>query len=251
MKKDKIMFIQELLNKNGANLVVDGIAGQATLAEIKAIPQIPDNWTDEKCLIGYIQVMAKAKNLLSGIIDGGWNIGTTSAYAVLRSRNGQRDEVSISTWPNQSANELLNYYGPVGENQVRLHLPYPHKLAWDKGTIVNSYLCHEKVHDSLERVLTQTFSHYGQGRIEELRLNLWGGCLNVRPMRAGKRTSTHSWGIAVDYDPDNNKFRWDSDKATFAKPEYDAWWSFWEAEGWTSLGRAKNKDWMHIQAANF
>ncbi|OEU70255.1 MAG: hypothetical protein BA863_06415 [Desulfovibrio sp. S3730MH75] len=207
MKKDKIKFIQKLLNKNGSNLVVDGIAGPKTLSEMKANPQISENWTDE--------------------------------------------ETSNPQWPNQSISELLGYYGEVGENQVRLHLPYPHKLAWDKDIIVNSYLCHEKVHDSLERVLTQTFSHYGQERIEELHLNLWGGCLNIRPMRAGKRSSTHSWGIAVDYDPDNNKFRWGSDKATFAKPEYDAWWNFWEAEGWTSLGRSKNKDWMHIQAANF
>jgi hypothetical protein len=26
----------------------------------------------------------------------------------------------------------------------------------------------------------------------------------------------------------------------FAQPEYDAWWRFWEEEGWVSLGRTKN-----------
>ena len=39
------------------------------------------------------------------------------------------------------------------------------------------------------------------------------------------------------------------DKATFAKPEYERWWQCWEEEGWLSLGRTRNFDWMHVQAA--
>ena len=35
----------------------------------------------------------------------------------------------------------------------------------------------------------------------------------------------------------------------FWGPEYDAWWRCWESEGWVSLGRLRNFDWMHIQAA--
>ena len=76
-----------------------------------------------------------------------------------------------------------------------------------------------------------------------------GGCLNVRRMRGGTRWSTHSWGIAMDYDPEQNQWKWGRDRATLALPEYDAWWRLWEEEGWTSLGRTKNFDWMHVQAA--
>jgi len=82
-----------------------------------------------------------------------------------------------------------------------------------------------------------------------LKLDLWGGCLNVRRMRGGRKYSTHSWGIAVDYDPLHNRLKWGRDKALFARPEYNKWWEFWEKEGWVSLGRTRNFDWMHIQAA--
>ena len=85
--------------------------------------------------------------------------------------------------------------------------------------------------------------------IHRLRLDVWGGCLNVRKMRGGTRNSMHSWGIALDYDPQNNQLKWGSDRATFAQPDYNKWWEFWEEEGWVSLGRTRNYDWMHVQAA--
>ena len=44
--------------------------------------------------------------------------------------------------------------------------------------------------------------------IHRLRLDVWGGCLNVRKMRGGTRNSMHSWGIALDYDPQNNQLKW-------------------------------------------
>ena len=80
-------------------------------------------------------------------------------------------------------------------------------------------------------------------------LDLWGGCHNIRPIRGGTRRSAHSWGIAIDFDSDRNQLHWGRDKATFAKPEYDYWWKYWEEEGWVSLGRIRNFDWMHLQAA--
>lgn len=101
----------------------------------------------------------------------------------------------------------------------------------------------------LQRVLSRVLNHYGMEEIQGLRLDLWGGCLNVRKMRGGTRYSLHSWGIAVDDDPERNRLKWGRDRAHFARPDYDAWWRFWEDEGWVSLGRHRNFDWMHVQAA--
>lgn len=67
-------------------------------------------------------------------------------------------------------------------------------------------------------------------------------------MRGGTQWSTHSWGIAVDFDPARNRLRWGRDHAAFAHPIYNEWWRCWEEEGWVSLGRRRNFDWMHIQA---
>jgi hypothetical protein len=69
-------------------------------------------------------------------------------------------------------------------------------------------------------------------------------------MRGGSQMSMHSWGIALDFDANRNQLRWSSAKAAFAQPEYDAWWAAWEREGWTSLGRTYDYDWMHVEATS-
>jgi len=56
-------------------------------------------------------------------------------------------------------------------------------------------------------------------------------------------------GGSADFDPERNRLQWGRDRAAFARPEYDAWWRQWEEEGWVSLGRTANFDWMHVQAA--
>jgi len=99
------------------------------------------------------------------------------------------------------------------------------------------------------RVFNNVLNYYGPQQIRELRLDLWGGCYNERPLRGGTKWSMHSWAIAVDFDPLRNKLEWGRNKAAFARPVYDKWWQFWEDEGWVSLGRDKNFDWMHVQAA--
>jgi hypothetical protein len=113
---------------------------------------------------------------------------------------------------------------------------------------VSTTKCNAKVKDSLLRVLTKVKTSYGVGEISRLRLDYFGGCFNYRPMRGGTMLSTHSWGIALDFDPINNQLKWDKTKATFGRPEYIRWWEIWEEEGWVSLGRQRNYDWMHVQA---
>ncbi|MCB1809828.1 MAG: M15 family peptidase, partial [Candidatus Competibacteraceae bacterium] len=68
-------------------------------------------------------------------------------------------------------------------------------------------------------------------------------------MRGGSNWSAHSWGIALDWDPEHNQLKWMHDQASLASSDYDDWWRFWEEEGWVSLGRSRNFDWMHVQAA--
>jgi hypothetical protein len=123
------------------------------------------------------------------------------------------------------------------------------RLAWDTTTFVKSTSCHQKVHDAALRILTRVLDHYGLDKIRELRLDLFGGCLNVRRMRGGNAWSMHSWGVAFDFDPDRNQLKWGRDRAAFARPEYGKWFELWEEEGAISLGRARNFDWMHTQFA--
>jgi hypothetical protein len=147
-------------------------------------------------------------------------------------------------WPKQNACE--EFYGEVGTNQVRCNLPFTMVLAWDKGTKVNSYLCHKLVKEPMERIWNRVYEHYGYDKIVELRLNLFGGCLNVRKMRGGSSWSMHAWGIAVDIDPERNMLNMNKSEASLSKPVYDKYWEFIYDEGAIGLGPERDFDWMHF-----
>ena len=152
-------------------------------------------------------------------------------------------------WPKQDYTSMVNFYGPVGENQTQLDVPYKLKLAWAPSTTLTKITCNERVAKSLYTILENTLKTYGEKEIVKLRLDLFGGCLNVRKMRGGSAWSIHSWGAAIDLDPDNNQLKWGKDRASFAKPVYNDFWKIVEAEGWVSLLKERNMDAMHIQAA--
>jgi len=149
-------------------------------------------------------------------------------------------------WPKQSFSEMVNFYGNVGENQGKLILPYPMRLAWDTSKTVEKITCHEKVKDSLERVLKGILQHYGSlEKIQEERMDLFGGCLNVRRVRGGNSWSIHSWGSAIDLDPDHNSMAMNRSRASMPQAVID----IFAAENWVSMGQARDFDYMHFQAA--
>jgi hypothetical protein len=152
-------------------------------------------------------------------------------------------------WPKQDYKSMVNFYGPVGENQTKLEVPYKLKLAWDPSTALTKITCHEKVAKSLYTIFENTLKTYGGKEISKLKLDLFGGCLNVRKMRGGSAWSIHSWGAAIDLDPDRNQLKWSKPRAYFSKLEYNDFWKIVEDEGWISLGRERNYDWMHFQSA--
>ena len=150
-------------------------------------------------------------------------------------------------WPKQSA--CSSFYGDVGTQQVKCIMPFPLVLAWDTGTSLNSYSCHKLVKEPMERIWNRTFQHYGYEKIRELRLHYFGGCLNVRKMRGGSNWSMHSWGIAVDIDPDRNSLNTSWANAQMSKPDYKKFVEFWYDEGAINLGVERDFDPMHFQFA--
>jgi len=157
----------------------------------------------------------------------------------------------MNNWPKQDYTSMCKYYGEVGENQTRVTLPYSLKLAWDTSSVITRLTCNEKVSESLYTIFEKTLKTYGEKEIKRLRLDVFGGCLNVRKMRGSStKWSIHSWGAAIDLDPNKNALKMTDKEATFAKPDYRDFWKIVESEGWVSLGRARNYDWMHFQAAN-
>jgi hypothetical protein len=154
-----------------------------------------------------------------------------------------------SRFPKQDYNSMVEFYGPVGENQTSIEIPYPFVLAWDSSVIVKKITCNKRVAEPVYKIFEETLKAYGLKEVKKLKLDVFGGCLNVRKMRGGSSWSTHSWGAAIDLDPDNNQLRWGRDRASFAKPAYNDFWKIVQSHGATSLGLKRNMDYQHFQFA--
>jgi len=130
---------------------------------------------------------------------------------------------------------------------VTINLPYPMFLNWDTSTYVRKMRCHKLVASNFLAVFNDLLQHYGFEEIERLQINDFGGCFNYRLMRGGTKLSTHSWGVAIDLDPDRNLLRENHTTARFARPEYKPMIDIFYRHGFESLGVEKDYDWMHFQ----
>lgn len=266
---------------------VDGDLGRLTKAALQAflLQQAVkgfESWSTDRRLVACEQLICRVDGIEVGAIDG--LKGTQTKYAIAvwdaRQANGGKPDPKVEAWrddekapqatpsrtlpapitsskvsapatkpawPRQSAMDA--FYGPKGTGQTMLTLPYRMRLAWDLGSPVTRFTCHKKVSENLERIFARTVDHYGLDEIQRLRLDLFGGCLNVRKMRGGSAWSIHSWGCAVDIDPEHNQLKFKRAQATLDNPEYDPFWRFVYDEGAIGLGRERDYDWMHFQFA--
>lgn len=145
---------------------------------------------------------------------------------------------------------VANFGNPGDEkNLVRMDSPYTLYLDWSLGQTVKSFLIHKKVRDSARAAMEAVLEHYGAEEIHKLGLDQFGGCYNPRKMRGGSSWSMHAWAVAIDWDADRNPLRSNSTNAYFStNKKTHKFLDIWEAHGWTSLGRVRNFDWMHVQA---
>lgn len=149
--------------------------------------------------------------------------------------------------------QLIAKYGTPNKTGkgylVWIDLPYPMYLNWQTKTYINRLQCHKLVADSLKAIFKEILDTYGIDEIKRLQLDDYGGCFNYRLMRGGSNLSVHSWGCAIDLDPDRNLLHETDKTARFARPEYKKFIDIFYKHGWESLGREKNYDWMHFQVA--
>jgi hypothetical protein len=146
--------------------------------------------------------------------------------------------------------ELIKDFGKPNQEGTYLttiDLPYPMRLAWDKKTTVKKMRCHQLVASNFTEVFKDLLAHYGLPKIQELGIDLFGGCFDFRAMRGGSDYSRHSWGVAIDLDPERNLLKETSKTARFARPEYKNMIDIFYKHGFVSLGVEKNYDWMHFE----
>jgi hypothetical protein len=155
---------------------------------------------------------------------------------------------STGPWPHESA--VPAFYGQMGKHLKRLELPYKMRLAWDRDVWISSFSIHEKCHDSAARVFARIAETFDEARRQDLGIDVFSGCLTAPRKKIGGSTwSMHSWAVAIDFDDQRNQLKWGRDQARLGQPDAVPFWKIWEAEGWVSLGRVVNYDWMHVQCA--
>ncbi|MEM6796107.1 MAG: M15 family peptidase, partial [Acidobacteriota bacterium] len=151
-------------------------------------------------MIARVQRLLSASGFPAGRADGIAGEKTLAAW----SEYLQTLDLS-GRWPDGRRDASLDaFFGPKGANLCRIQLPYPMRLSWALDIRVTSISCHELVAGSLLRALHSLFDHVG-GDLDQLRfygLDIFGGCYSLRKMRGGSRWSRHSWGIAIDLDPE-------------------------------------------------
>lgn len=120
---------------------------------------------------------------------------------------------------------------------ARIALPFPMTLSWDRSQTVSAIICHKL----LANVFTSVFGRIQSGGLQR-KVNTFGGCFSFRPQRTGTKLSTHSWGIAIDLNPEKNAQGtagdMDAELIAIFRHEGFKWGGDWQG---------KSRDPMHFQ----
>ena len=231
--------LQNLLNSkspHGPRLVADGVFGRRTRLAVVNFQR--NNRLSTDGVAGPLTMAA----LESSSVFRDPRLPTPSPTPVSTA------PVSSSPTNRPTYRNIVSVYGDPEDTSYARRLVPPFPLYY-QGTAVSSIRLHERVIDSMATALAQILSHYGLAEIERLRINHdYAGSMNKRRMRGGTQWSTHAWGVAIDLNAGENQLRWGADRALFAKAEYKAMIDIFEDNGWYSLGRYENRDFMHFQA---
>lgn len=221
------------------SLPSDGIPGPQTALQLAKTLNIPQHdWKSIQIALGCAA---------DGIP------GENTAQAVARALSIPEEKIKENApWPTQEeVRSNTSIFGAPGDKVplVSVPLPFALKLSWDTSSKVTKISCHKLIAAPIRRIFEEAFSYYGEARIRQLGLDLYGGCFNDRKIIGGASKSMHSWGIAIDLDPDHNGLNTHSPDARFSAKEYIPFWEIVENEGGISLGRERDYDWMHFQFA--
>lgn len=235
---------------------IDGLFGPASIAAAhKAAARAPKysiNWTNERAIAAVEQMILSDLGFYQAAIDGIPGPATQVAIEkwqdyITFDRPSPAPAAGVANatvWPKQS--DALEFYGKPGTNHQTFVPPYQ---VFYGDIAIKKITLNKRCIESGARILDNVLAEYGAERIAELGLDRYGGSYVNRVMRNGTRLSMHAFAAAWDWDPARNQLRETSATARFARPEYKAFIDAHEREGWISLGRARNFDWMHFQAA--
>ena len=85
------------------------------------------------------------------------------------------------------------------EQLITISLPFPLELSWDHSHQVTRMTCHRL----MSAIFSDCFYKIAESGLEQ-QITSFGGCFAFRQKRRSANVSTHSWGIAIDLNPEAN-----------------------------------------------
>jgi hypothetical protein len=135
---------------------------------------------------------------------------------------------------------ITTVLGPPGQLNgctpplVQIDLPFDMRVAWNPTQTLRRISVHEAAEPYFRKALELIVE-----RGQEQHVELFGGVYAPRRTAGSQAWSRHSWGIAIDIDPDGNQLRWGRDRARLptevARTMEDA--------AFYSSGLARDQDW--------
>ena len=177
----------------------------------------------------------KIQSKIGATVDGFWGPRSiTACQSYLRSLMP-----ADANWPRPSQESLQGFYGSPGDESRLISVNVEGLGLRYDGKPVKSIRCHDRVADSLKRVLTALSKSHPDI------LAQYAGVYNNRPMRGGSLPSLHSRGAAIDLAADTNRLS--QSWPTSADMPFEVMEAF-AREGWVGLGWLIGRDAMHFQA---
>lgn len=171
-----------------------------------------------------------------------------AAQEKIEKQKEKRRKESGDNDPDIQKNVKAEYGTPADvKNFASVAVPKGFNLNYDGKEVEVIYGVHQKIAKSLRGAFDGILAKYGSAKIEKLGINIYHGVFNDRVKRNGTTKSLHSWGIAIDLYKDKNNLSTKAPEALFSTAEYNDMIEIFENNGWYSLGKAKNYDWMHFQ----
>lgn len=127
------------------------------------------------------------------------------------------------------------------------------RLSWKLDYNIKVFSCHKTLIPHIERIYA-ALSGLDPAIIRSSGMDIWGGCYNFRPIRGTESRdrppfSTHSWGAAIDVDPERNGLYAKAPRANLSRPEFQEIHIIWARHGFLNLGHVIGRDFMHYEAS--